>query len=183
MIYFISMLAVGIFIYGYLEMKKGNLISGEEELGSTIEGNEEVIIHNPLDHEKLMEEIFDQEEFLLLRKRVEDLEGTLFQNLLSWQEEKEKLLDRVASVQEENVIKLNEFKEKLALAHQQDQEVRQLREPLEKKVLMKKEMPPHIRAVVDYEKEGKTVQEIAALTKMNKGEVLLLRSLSKHYEA
>ena len=45
----------------------------------------------------------------------------------------------------------------------------------------RKPMPDSMRTVVEYEKEGLNVQEIANLTRMNKGEVLLLKNLSKHY--
>lgn len=45
----------------------------------------------------------------------------------------------------------------------------------------KKPMPDNIRAIVDYEKQGLSVQEIVNITRMKKGEVLLLKNLSKHY--
>ncbi len=183
MIYYISIMAAGLFIYGLTAKKKGTLHMSQEESDPMGVKDEDVLILNPLDHEKLMEEIFDQEEFLLLRKRMEDLEGTLFKNILSWQEEKERLLERVELVQADHVLKMNEFKEKLDRDHENELKNQRNGESQEKKVLVKKEMPPHIRAVVDYEKEGKSLQEIAVLTKMNKGEVLLLRNLSKHYEA
>jgi hypothetical protein len=45
----------------------------------------------------------------------------------------------------------------------------------------RKPMPDNIRAIADYEKQGLSVQEIANVTRMKKGEVLLLKNLSKHY--
>lgn len=45
----------------------------------------------------------------------------------------------------------------------------------------KKPMPDNIRAIVDYERQGLSVQEIVNVTRMKKGEVLLLKNLSKHY--
>lgn len=44
-----------------------------------------------------------------------------------------------------------------------------------------KPMPDSIRTIVEYERRGFSVQEIVNITKMNKGEVLLLKNLSKHY--
>jgi len=45
----------------------------------------------------------------------------------------------------------------------------------------KQPMPDNVRAVLDYESQGLSLQEIANITRMNKGEVLLLKNLSKHY--
>lgn len=45
----------------------------------------------------------------------------------------------------------------------------------------RKPMPDNIRAILDYESQGLSVQEISNIRRMNKGEVLLLKNLSKHY--
>ncbi|HSP47131.1 MAG TPA: hypothetical protein VLN47_03535, partial [Clostridiaceae bacterium] len=52
-------------------------------------------------------------------------------------------------------------------------------EPVE--IRRRKPMPDNIRAIADYEKQGLSVQEIVNVTRMKKGEVLLLKNLSKHY--
>lgn len=52
-------------------------------------------------------------------------------------------------------------------------------EPVE--IRKRKPMPDNIRAIADYEMQGLSVQEIVNVTKMKKGEVLLLKNLSKHY--
>ncbi|MGB4589236.1 MAG: hypothetical protein WBI17_08400 [Clostridiaceae bacterium] len=44
-----------------------------------------------------------------------------------------------------------------------------------------KPIPENIKAMLDYESKGLSVQEIASQTHMNKGEVLLLQNLAKHY--
>lgn len=44
-----------------------------------------------------------------------------------------------------------------------------------------KPIPENIKAILEYENKGLSVQEIANQTHMNKGEVLLLQNLAKHY--
>jgi len=44
-----------------------------------------------------------------------------------------------------------------------------------------KPIPENIKAMMEYESKGLSVQEIANQTHMNKGEVLLLQNLAKHY--
>lgn len=45
----------------------------------------------------------------------------------------------------------------------------------------RKPMPDNVREILEYENQGLSIQEIANITRMNKGEVLLLKNLSKHY--
>jgi hypothetical protein len=45
----------------------------------------------------------------------------------------------------------------------------------------KRPMPDNVREILEYENQGLSIQEIANITRMNKGEVLLLKNLSKHY--
>ncbi|HSL86979.1 MAG TPA: hypothetical protein VK861_08605, partial [Bacteroidales bacterium] len=51
----------------------------------------------------------------------------------------------------------------------------------EEESLPEKSIPDNIRAFMEYEDQGMTVQQIASITRRNKGEVLLLKNLSKHY--
>jgi len=116
-----------------------------------------------------------------LRHRMEELEGTLFENLMKWELERKELLERLekepaaAVLQEEPAEIMTQAAE--------------LTEVMEAAVIPgpsgnmpeRKPMPDNIKAIVEYEEEGLTVQEIANITRMKKGEVLLLRSLSKHY--
>lgn len=46
---------------------------------------------------------------------------------------------------------------------------------------IKKNMPDNIKLILDYEKRGLDIQQIVKKTGMNKGEVLLLKDLSKNY--
>lgn len=167
MFYVITIMAAALFSYGFMEKKKENGVKtplGIESMGrGTLEGPLPDFIPSP----EFMKEVFDQEEFLLLRKRMEDLEGTLFKSLLSWQEEKKVLLENLEGLQHKT----------------KDLEQKESHLRGGGSLPLKKEMPPHIRAVVNYEREGRSLEEIVVLTKMNKGEVLLLQNLSKHYEA
>jgi hypothetical protein len=88
-----------------------------------------------------------------LENRVEQLEQLLFQSLVKQEENKS------------NGIVENE--EEIS----QPEEAPPGRQP----------MPDNIKAIIDYENEGLSLQEIVNITRMNKGEVLLLKNLSKHY--
>ena len=116
----------------------------------------------------------ENEMLLDLRHRMEELEGTLFESLMNWQMERKGLLERLEgktlyALEEEDVTAVAEETEVTDIP---DASV---------KTPEKKPMPDNIRTVVDYEDQGLSVQEIANITRMKKGEVLLLRSLSKHY--
>lgn len=112
----------------------------------------------------------ENEMILDLRHRMEELEGTVFESIMNWQMERKGFLERLEgetpTAVEEDVPVVTEVSET-----PEDS----LKAP------EKKPMPDNIRAVVDYEDQGLSVQEIANITRMKKGEVLLLRSLSKHY--
>lgn len=187
MFYIITLMSIALIVYGF-NMKKsqaqnsieGLSVKGEKEAM----GLEKVKPMSAIDHEKFMEEIFEREEFLLLRSRVEDVEGALFRNLLTWQEEKDVLLKKIEMMEKNHKVQMNNLRD--TLMDERDLSLKKSRrdaEDVDEIILTKKIMPPHIRAVVEYEKEGRSVSEIANLTKMNKGEVLLLKNLSKHYEA
>jgi hypothetical protein len=51
----------------------------------------------------------------------------------------------------------------------------------EEQPIKKQPMPDSVKAVLEYESQGLSLQEIANITRMDKGEVLLLKNLSKHY--
>lgn len=144
----------------------------------------------------------DQEIIADLTDRMSEMEKSLFEHLLKWQMEKEELLGKVRTekasfvevkpriqdekIEKDNIVKENtekiEAKEKKSekAVIEENIEIVEKDESssLESK---KKPMPDNIRKVMDYEKEGLSIQEIANITRMNKGEVLLLRNLSKHY--
>lgn len=139
----------------------------------------------------------DQEMITDLSDRMSEMEKSLFENLLKWQMEKEELLGKIGTekasfveskiriqdkkVEKENIEKLEVKEKKSEKAVAEDNEEiaeTDVSSSLESK---KKPMPDNIRKVMDYEKEGLSIQEIANITRMNKGEVLLLRNLSKHY--
>lgn len=183
MLYIIALVAIALFVYG-VQMKK-NQASGKDTKMTEVTREESTFSPgiDPLDHEKLMEEVFDREEFLLLRARVEDVEGTLFRNLLAWQEEKAKLLEKMEAMENSHGIQMTKMEDAMINIEFYPVDEHKVKKNMSESTLAKKVMPPHIRAVVEYEKEGKSLSEIATLTKMNKGEVLLLKNLSKHYEA
>jgi len=87
-----------------------------------------------------------------MKNRMEQMEQLLFESLLKQEE-----------------IRMEDFEEHEEPAVQEEAPA------------VRKPMPDNMRTVVEYEKEGLNTQEIANLTRMNKGEVLLLKNLSKHY--
>lgn len=141
-----------------------------------------------------------------LTDRMEELEKTLFEQLLKWQVEKEELIEKLEvqgteMPEEKNVSSLEteilvteemENKkdyiapEKSAAANMEAlaEETAAAEESLkaEETVPEKKPVPDNIKVIMDYEEQGLSVQEIAKITRMKKGEVLLLRNLSKHYK-
>ena len=182
MLYIIALVAIALFIYGF-QMKKNQGLEKETTIAEVALEKSDL---NPgiadFDHEKFMDEIFEREEFLLLRARVEDVEGALFRNLLTWQEEKTELLEKMEAMEKSHEVQMEKMEDAMINIDFYPGEELKEKEISEGKS-EKKVMPPHIRAVVELEKEGKSLSEIATLTKMNKGEVLLLKNLSKHYEA
>jgi len=142
----------------------------------------------------------DQEMIADLTDRMSEMEKSLFEHLLKWQMEKEELLGKIRTektssievknriqekkIEKETIEKIEEIKEKVeskAVTEKIDIEKTAEKDEAEDLESKKKPMPDHIRKVMDYEKEGLSIQEIANITRMNKGEVLLLRNLSKHY--
>lgn len=124
----------------------------------------------------------EKELMLDLRHRMEELEGTLFESLMKWELERKELLERLEKEPAAAILQ-----EAPAASLKTDAtEVTEVTEAPEitgpsGNTPERKPMPDNIKAIVEYEEEGLTVQEIANITRMKKGEVLLLRSLSKHY--
>lgn len=107
-----------------------------------------------------------EEDFMDLEDRMETLEKTLFDQLMSWEEEKQMLLQQLD-------------RDKVNTEEKEEQRLEEVEvEPVKEK----KPMPDHIRVILDYEREGFSVEEIAKKAGINKGEVLLLKNLSKHYK-
>lgn len=100
-----------------------------------------------------------------LRHRMETLEKTLFEELLKWQMERENLK---SDLRREDEME----------ASQRNAEV-----PVEEEqVPEKKPMPDHVKRVWDLLKEGHSTAEVSRQLSISKGEVLLLKNLSKHYK-
>ena len=142
----------------------------------------------------------NQEMISNLTDRMSEMEKSLFEHHLKWQMEKEELLENIrtdktssievkSSIQEkkiekETIEKIEEIRvkeESRVIAKKIDLEKTAEKGEAKDLESKKKPMPDHIRKVMEYEKEGLSIQEIANITRMNKGEVLLLRNLSKHY--
>lgn len=90
--------------------------------------------------------------------RLERLENLLFQSLVSREEMKAEASDEAGEAA---------APEKPASPEEQQ--------------IKKQPMPDSVKAVLEYESQGLSLQEIANITRMDKGEVLLLKNLSKHY--
>jgi len=147
----------------------------------------------------------NQEIIADLVDRMSEMEKSLFEHHLKWQMEKEELLgkirtEKVSSVEvktrsqakkaeKEAIEKIEEVKEvkevigkeEIKVISEISIELAEEKEEAEDLESKKKPMPDNIRKVMDYEEEGLSIQQIANVTRMNKGEVLLLRNLSKHY--
>lgn len=148
----------------------------------------------------------NQEIIADLVDRMSEMEKSLFEHHLKWQMEKEELLGKIRTEKDSSVEVKTRSQAKKAEkeAIEKIEEVKKFKEVLDKeesKVISekisieltaekeeaedleskKKPMPDNIRKVMDYEDEGLSIQQIANVTRMSKGEVLLLRNLSKHY--
>ena len=131
---------------------------------------------------------------------MEELEKTLFEQLLKWQVEKEDLIQKLEVQGTENVqedstsIRTAELPVTVKMENTEEDIRTEEKAPSvnlavvaeavqeEEQMPGKKPVPDNIRAVMEYEEQGLSVQEIAKITRMKKGEVLLLRNLSKHYK-
>jgi len=191
MFYFLLILGSGLILLGLMLRKRETAVDAAgRALSATLS---DVHARRGMDYE-------NTELATDLTDRMEELEKTLFEQLLKWQVEKEDLIQKLEvqgteNVQEdstsirtaelpvtekmENTEKDIRTEEKapsvnLAVVAEAVQE--------EEQMPGKKPVPDNIRAVMEYEEQGLSVQEIAKITRMKKGEVLLLRNLSKHYK-
>ncbi len=145
----------------------------------------------------------NQETIADLTDRMSEMEKSLFEHLLKWQVEKEELLGQIRTENPSSIEVKSRVQEKKIEKEKKEsreeiidqEEIIETAEILEKTKMeeitekdeaadlesKKKPMPDNIRKVMDYEEEGLSIQQIANVTRMNKGEVLLLRNLSKHY--
>ena len=158
MFIFLLILGASLMVYGF---KKRADETKEQLLFSD---NKEWIPEFPLEASKVSLSLEAEEEVKDLRHRMEMLEKTLFEELLKWQMERESL--------------------KSGLLHEEDMELslRGGEVSVEEEVLEKKPMPEHVKKVWDLLREGRSTAEAARELGISKGEVLLLKNLSKHYK-
>ncbi len=196
MFYFLLILGSGLILLGLMLRKRETAVdSADRALSATLRDV----------HERRRMDYENTELATDLTDRMEELEKTLFEQLLKWQVEKEDLIqklevqgteivledspltstaelpvtEKMENTEEDIVTEVNTESEEKATS-----EVKALPEEKyeeEANVPEKKPVPDNIRAVMEYEEQGLSVQEIAKITRMKKGEVLLLQNLSKHY--
>ena len=158
MFIFLLILGASLMVYGF---KKRADETKEQLLFSD---NKEWIPEFPLEASKVSLSLEAEEEVKDLRHRMEMLEKTLFEELLKWQMERESLKSDF----------LPEEEAELSLRGSEVFE--------EEEVLEKKPMPEHVKKVWDLLREGRSTAEAARELGISKGEVLLLKNLSKHYK-
>lgn len=159
MFYFLLLMGGGFILLGLKKRQKERNPDRMEFL--TVDADKP---HKPVDSSGLDE----------LNKRIDHLQKLLFESLL---------------VKEENRLGENRkvWEEKALSFEDQISEPERSEKPVViedyKEVIMPntKPMPENIKAILEYESKGLSVQEIANQTHMNKGEVLLLQNLAKHY--
>jgi len=159
MFYFLLLLGGGFILLGLKKRQKERNPDHMEFL--TVDADKQ---HKPVDSSGLDE----------LNNRIDQLQKLLFESLL---------------VKEENRLGENRkvLEEKALSFGDQTSEPEQVEKSVViedyKEVIMAntKPMPENIKAMLEYESKGLSVQEIANQTHMNKGEVLLLQNLAKHY--
>lgn len=84
--------------------------------------------------------------------------------------DQEKLVERVEHLEKllfESLLRIEEKENKIP----QD----------EQSGINKPDMPDNVRIIMEYARQGLGIQEISKITGMHKGEVLLLKNLSKYY--
>lgn len=157
MFIFLLILGASLMVYGF---KKRADETKEQLLFSD---NKEWIPEFPLEASKVSLSLEAEEEVKDLRHRMEMLEKTLFEELLKWQMERESLKSDLLPEEAELSLRSSEVIE-------------------EEVVSEKKPMPEHVKRVWDLLKEGRSTAEAARELGISKGEVLLLKNLSKHYK-
>lgn len=178
MFYFLVTLGSGLILLGLLLRKREIIIDETDHaLSATLS---DAYARRGMDYENT--ELASD-----LNDRMEELEKTLFEQLLKWQVEKEALIEKL----EVKIPERMEDHQDSAHAHEISKTVEGItaeepaahkNTPGENELPLMKPVPDNIRAVMEYEEQGLSVQEIAKVTRMKKGEVLLLRNLSKHYK-
>ena len=158
MFIFLLILGASLMVYGF----KKRVDETKEQL--LFSSNKEWIPESPLEASGMSLSLEAEEEVKDLRHRMEMLEKTLFEELLKWQMERESQKSDL----------LPEEEAELPL---RDSEVFE-----EEEVSEKKPMPEHVKKVWDLLKDGRSTAETARELGISKGEVLLLKNLSKHYK-
>ncbi len=109
-----------------------------------------------------------------LNDRIDQLQKLVFESLMAKEEnrvaEKTEIFEEKASGIEEKTLKPEHDDKPLEMVSDKEVEVPEAMP-----------IPENIKAILEYENQGLSVQEIAKQTHMNKGEVLLLQNLAKHY--
>lgn len=194
MFYFLLFIGTAMILHGLRGMKKQRRQERRRYFAAT-ETDEKPDVF-PMKEE-------NQETIADLTDRMSEMEKSLFEHLLKWQMEKEELLGQIRTensssievksrvqekkaekekkVSREEIIDQEEIIEIAEITEKADMEATTEEDEAADLESKKKPMPDNIRKVMDYEEEGLSIQQIANVTRMNKGEVLLLRNLSKHY--
>ena len=191
MFYFLLILGTGLILLGLQLRKRETFVdAADRALSATLS---DVHARRGMDYE-------NTELATDLTDRMEELEKTLFEQLLKWQVEKEDLIQKLEVQDTENAeenaaskrtaeIPVTEEMENTEEDIRTEIKASSVKEVVEAETVHeeeqmpgKKPVPDNIRAVMEYEEQGLSVQEIAKITRMKKGEVLLLRNLSKHYK-
>ncbi|MBO1265384.1 hypothetical protein J3A84_10110 [Proteiniclasticum sp. SCR006] len=176
MFYFLLFTGTALILYGFMGIRR------ERNQSMQLFLKLQDAIDEPASREESVEK--DQEKIRDLTDRMAEMEKSLFDHLLKWQMEKKELLEKMDTGNavmekpstEADYSDFTGIEEKMVL-------VESIEEPVEEEAELakKKPMPENIRKILDYEEEGLSVQQIANVTRMKKGEVLLLKNLSKHY--
>lgn len=161
MFIFLLILGAALMVYGFIrkaeEAREQVLSTGKDDILSFRDQSSQV---SPLSMEAV-EEVSD------LRYRMETLEKTLFEEILKWQMERELLKSEIGKKEEDSKEPTSETA---------------VDEVEEKEQSEKKPMPDHLKQVWELVNEGRSTAGIAKELGISKGEVLLLKNLSKHYK-
>lgn len=159
MFYFLVLLGGGLILFG-LQIRKKEKSHG----GLPLKAMGAVEVNKPVDSSGLHE----------LNDRIDQLQKLVFESLMA--KEEHRLRDNMEI-----------FEDKVKSIDEEMEEAEQFEKPVENrnnkevKLPKIKPIPENIKAILEYENQGLSVQEIANQTHMNKGEVLLLQNLAKHY--
>lgn len=159
MFYFLLLMGGGFILLG---LKKRKMEGNPDRMQFVTVGADEQ--DKPVDSSGLNE----------LNNRIDQLQKLVFESLLVKEEsrlgENRKVLEEKALSFDVTISEPEHFEKPV--------DVVDLKEVLLPET---KQIPENIKAILEYENKGLSVQEIANQTHMNKGEVLLLQNLAKHY--